>query len=1036
MSAQPAPIEVFYSCANADEDLCCELDKHLRQLRHDGLITTWHTRQIIAGTDWTKALDRHLNKASVILLLISSDFVASDYCYGVEMQRAMERHEAGETHVIPVLLRPVDWQSAPFGKLQALPRNGVPITKWRDRDAAFADVVQDIRAALQEFQCLAVSTPLTSFPRIWNIPYPHNPVFTGREEILSQIERQLQVGEITAISQAQALSGLGGIGKTQVAIEYAYQHVRDYQAVFWTLADTRESLISGYITIAGLLNVPEKDEQDQTIVVNTVVRWLTTHTGWLLILDNADDLTVVREFVPSVFGGHILLTTRAQAMGRLAHRIEIDTMPTDVGALFLLRRALLLAPDAPLEDAATIDIAIASEICEELGGLPLALDQAGAYVEEVQCSLQDYQHRYRTHRTHLLQRRGGLVLDHPEPVAATWALSFEKVQQQNPSAADLLRLCAFLYPDAIPVELITKEAIHLGPSLASMAEDPFLLDEALAVLGNYSLIRRNGRNNTLSIHRLVQAVLRDEMSAESAKQWMVWTISVVNAAFPSAVTFGHWPLCERYLPHALHCIQWIEQVQIDTQEARHLLHEVGYYLTERGRYREAEFLYQRGLASLSPEVETRDLHGAYFLTNLGYLYIRQGRYTEAEPLLRHALTLQEGILGVEHSATANTLENLASLYKKQGRYSDAEPLYQRVLALREKLYGPHHPSTAISLNNLALLYMEQEQDTKAEPLLQRALSLFEQQPEPDQPSTAGCLENLGQLYMRQGKDEQAEMLLQRALALSERSLGPKHIDTATCLYNLGQLFMRQGKYDQAEALHVQALSIHEQRLGHNHPDTAYLLRGLAYLSYHEGKLEQAELLYLQSLIIREQHLGPTHPDTLETRQAYSDFLHLLSMEGRQLGTEYPHTAGCLSNLAGIYWKQERYAEAEPLLVRALTLFEQQAGPQHHDTAGCLYNLGLLSLKQGKYEQSEAFYQQALSIRERCLGPTHPHTADVLHGLAELYQCQEKYEQAENMYRRALAIREQCLGLTHPDTQETRKTYAAFLRVIGRDTEEG
>ncbi len=211
-----------------------------------------------------------------------------------------------------------------------------------------------------------------------------------------------------------------------MAVEYAYQHHQDYQAVFWALADTRESLVSAYIAIAELLNLPEKDEQDQTIIIKAVLHWLTTHTEWLLVLDNADDLAIVREFVPPVFGGRILLTTRAQAIGRLAHSIEIDTMPTDIGALFLLRRALLVPPDASLQYT-TADVATARKICKELGGLPLALDQAGAFIEEAQCSLLEYLQRYRTRRAHLLQRRGGLVVDHPEPVATTWSLSFERV---------------------------------------------------------------------------------------------------------------------------------------------------------------------------------------------------------------------------------------------------------------------------------------------------------------------------------------------------------------------------------------------------------------------------------------------------------------------------------------------------------------------------------------------------------------------------------------------------------------------------------
>ncbi len=161
MSALPVPIEVFYSYADVDEDLCNELDKHLSQLRRDGLITTWHKRQIVAGQDWTKTLDQRLNTAAVILLLISADFVASDYCYSTEMHRALQRHEDGEACVIPVLLRPVNWQNAPFEKLKPLPSDGIPVTVWHNRDAAFADVVQGIKEVLEEAQSWSVSTPST-----------------------------------------------------------------------------------------------------------------------------------------------------------------------------------------------------------------------------------------------------------------------------------------------------------------------------------------------------------------------------------------------------------------------------------------------------------------------------------------------------------------------------------------------------------------------------------------------------------------------------------------------------------------------------------------------------------------------------------------------------------------------------------------------------------------------------------------------------------------------------------------------------------
>jgi hypothetical protein len=326
------------------------------------------------------------------------------------------------------------------------------------------------------------SIPAVPSKSVWNVPFSHNPFFTGREKILGLIRVHFQTDQVAALSQPQAMSGLGGIGKTQVAIEYAHRYRHDYQAILWTRADSREALISGYVAFALLLDLPQKDEQDQGLVVQAVLRWLTAQAGWLLILDSADDLAIARELLPAAFDGHVLLTTRAQAMGGLAHRLEVDAMEGEVGALLLLRRAGLVAPAAPLDAASPADIALAREITEELGGLPLALDQAGAYLEETQCGLARYLQLYRVRRAHLLQRRGGVVLDHPEPVATTWSLSFEKVEQRSPAAADLRRRDSFLHFDAIPEEIITQGALHLGPWLSPLKEDPLLFDEAIATL--------------------------------------------------------------------------------------------------------------------------------------------------------------------------------------------------------------------------------------------------------------------------------------------------------------------------------------------------------------------------------------------------------------------------------------------------------------------------------------------------------------------------------------------------------------------------
>src|SRR5712692_7966993 len=325
MPGSSTPVEVFYSYAHKDEAFRNNLEKHLSLLHRQGLITAWHDRHILPGTDWAQAIDEHLERASVILLLISADFLASDYCYGLEMQRALQRHQANEARVIPILLRPVDWNEAPFAHLQALPTGAKPITTWRNRDAAFTDVAAGIRRVIEDLSSLAASAPRAALPPVWNIPYPRNSFFIGRGEILTRLHAQLQAGQATALSQPQAISGLGGIGKTQIAVEYAYRFHQDYQVVLWARAETTEALTSSYVTIASLLNLPEQEVQEQAITVQAVKAWLQTHSGWLLILDNADDLALVPAFLPPALGGHLLLTTRAQAMGRLAHRIEVET---------------------------------------------------------------------------------------------------------------------------------------------------------------------------------------------------------------------------------------------------------------------------------------------------------------------------------------------------------------------------------------------------------------------------------------------------------------------------------------------------------------------------------------------------------------------------------------------------------------------------------------------------------------------------------------------------------------------------------------
>jgi len=384
-------------------------------------------------------------------------------------------------------------------------------------------------------------------------------------------------------------------------------------------------------------------------------------------------------------------------------------------------------------------------------------------------------------------------------VTITFSLAFAQVEKANPAAADLVRACAFLAPDAIPEEIFTQGGKELGEPLAQAAAKPLAWDAAVEAAGRYRLIHRNVAKDTLDIHRLVQEVLKDGMDAPTRRLWAERVVQALNEVFPM-VEFQNWPQCERLIPHAIVADRLVEDFGLDFEAAARLLNQSGLYLDDRARYAEAEPLYQCAIAIFEIALGPGHPHTAASLNNLAGLYGSQGRYGEAERLCQRALAIEEKALGSDHPSTATSLNNLAGLYYSQGRYPKAEPLYKRALAIKEKTLGPDHPDTATSLNNLALLYHDQGRYPKAEPLYKRALAICEKALAPDHPDTAASLNNLAGLYYSQGRYAEAEPLYQRAQAICENALGPDHPSTLLSVRNYAQFLRERGRAAEAEKL--------------------------------------------------------------------------------------------------------------------------------------------------------------------------------------------------------------------------------------------
>ncbi|HEY7417885.1 MAG TPA: FxSxx-COOH system tetratricopeptide repeat protein, partial [Ktedonobacteraceae bacterium] len=785
----------------------------------------------------------------------------------------------------------------------------------------------------------SLASPVATTAPLWSVPYRRNLFFTGREQMLTSLHTALQARQTVASTYIQAISGLGGIGKTQSALEYAYRFRDQYQAVLWARAETSDVLLADMVSLAEVLDLPEKGDQGQQQVVKAVKRWLSQHTDWLLILDNVEDINLISDFLSFEVNGHVLLTIRTQAVGTLAQRIDLEPMEEEEGTLFLLRRAKLLAPDAPLEEIDEAQCREARKVYQLMGGLPLALDQAGAYIESSQCSLSDYLRFLQSSQLRLLAERDECT-DHPLSVSRTFALTFERLEREHPSAAAFLTVCAYLAPEAIPETFFLEGAAYLGPTLETLAVDPLQFNSAVRALLSYSLLQRDARARTVTVHRLVQAVLKGRLPETEQRTWTARVLHAMAQLFPSEDThIDYWQTCERLLPHALVCITLGEQWEADKEQRIMIMSHVAMYLLKRAQYLETDSLLQR------------------------------------------ALLLGEQVLGSENPQYAAILHRLAESHREQGKFEQAEPLFQRALRIREQTLGTEHPLVAESLTRLGILYRRQGKFEQAEPLFLRALQIYEQALGSEHPQLAFPLYGLGNLYQEQGKFEQAELSYLRSLHIREQALGSEHPQLAFPLYSLGNLYQEQGKFEQAESLLQQALHIREQALGSEHPQLAFPLYGLGSLYQKQGKFEQAELLYLRSLLIREQALGSEHPQLAYSfyslgnlyqeqgkfEQAESSLQRALLIWEQALGSEHPLLAHPLLRLANLHREQEQYEQARSLYQRALVLLQQHPGSQHPDIAKVLHDFARFYQVQQQMTEALSLYQQALAIRKQILG---------------------------------------------------------------------
>jgi tetratricopeptide (TPR) repeat protein len=660
-----------------------------------------------------------------------------------------------------------------------------------------------------------------------NLP-PANPDFVGREEVLAAIHAALTEGASGAIPWAWAITGLGGVGKTQTALAYCYRHLADHTLVWWLRAETSAGLAADFTTLAEPLGL-DSAAADQEKLIAQIRAALQASAGWLLVFDNVEDPRLPRAFLPATGQGHALITSRRTDWHGMMKARELEVMKEG--------EALQLLTGWPDPDTLPIsELAEAKALAKELGYLPLALAQARAYMTETGKSLAGYRRLLQASRPIVLNK-GRPGPDYPASVAKTWQLSIAAAEEECAAARPLLELLAFFSADPLPTAVLNAEPQALSEELRG----ELARDEAIGALKRFSLIQ--AEKDVLTVHRLVQAVTRDGLDATTARTHAGTAVRLVNAALPdSPEEHTNWPATGALLPHALAMTEAAERFEAGLEMVAEVLNEIAIYHHARAAYAEAESLYQRSFAIREKLLGPHHPNVAQSLNNLTRLYRETARYAEAEPLLKRSLTIYEKLLGPQHPNVAESLNNLAGLYLGTGRTAEAEPLLKRSLTIYEKLLGPQHPNVAGSLNNLALLYQDTSRYAEAEPLYQHALSIQEKVLGPQHPDVAQSLNNLAELYRATSRDAEAEPLYQRALAIREKTLGPEHPYVATSLNNLAGLYYATGRYAEAEPLFRRSIAILEKTLPPDHSNLMQVRENYAYLLNVLGRPAEAAKL--------------------------------------------------------------------------------------------------------------------------------------------------------------------------------------------------
>lgn len=798
--------------------------------------------------------------------------------------------------------------------------------------------------------------------------------FTGRSRELAEIAARLDDGPV-------AVCGLGGVGKSQLVLRYANQgRVNGKYRITWRLrAESAVTLADDLVDLAGFLGVPIGQSQQKAAKV--ALAELTNQTDWLLIYDNASHATPLTRWLPRG-PGHILITSREQGWRHLATPIDL------VGFTPAEAESLLQASTGRDETDAALRLA------EELGYLPLALAQAAAYIDKHNLSIGSYVELAQDHRAAAVLLTKGLdPHDDSTAVATTWLIHFEELKS-NLAALQLLRLCAFLSPDEIPLDLLLANAELLPEELAKSVATPLGRTEVIGVLVQTFLVTRID-NETVQVHRLVQAVTRQQLGQTDHSSWADIAANLVAAILPdSPFQASVWPKAARLASHALAVVTYAQ----DRIATINLLQWLGLYRASRRETELARDLLQRVLDMKEATLPSGHPAIAHTLNDLSTVHLDLGAFGAARDLLRRALEIFEEFYPEKnHPDIASALLNLSNVYQCTGELDEAHKVLCRALIIRRETCPEYHPEIAKVVLNLGLVHRELGELGEARDLLSYALVIFNDVHPEDHPDIAGALADLGSVFFELGELGEAQLALHGALAIFKDAYPEGHPDVAGVMLNLGLVYHDLGYFDQAYALLWYALIIRQKTYSGNHPDIASTLVNLGYIRQSQGELGEARDLVQRGLSILKKAYPVGHPRVAKAmailgyiyrglgkiRTARKVLRRALTSYKTAYPENHPDVASALRNLGLVHRSLGEIHEARRLLERALAIFRRNYPSGHRAVAETLIDLGQVNVELGERSNALSVLSDALTASEEAYGADHEATVSVRRLLGEL-----------------------------------------------------